>query len=444
MTRPGRTPPPEAAGADRWSPRGALRLGWIALAVLVLCLGGWSATARISGAVIASGMVQVEGNRQSVQHPDGGLVGEILVQDGDRVAAGDVLLRFDAEQMRSDLAVIEGQLFEILARKARLRAERDGAARIDFPEELLARAAGDGEVAELIEGQRSLFRARARTREDQVAQLRGRIGQTREQIAGLRAQIDALSEERALIEEELADQQTLLDRGLTQASRVLSLRRERARLGGRLGELRAAVAEARARIAETEIEILGLESQLREDAITRLRDLGYNEIELRERRGATRRRLGRLEVRAPVAGVIYDRRVNTEGAVVRPADVIMYVVPQDQPLVITARVEAINIDEVQVGQPASLRFPAFAQRTTPELEGRVTRVSADAFTDETTGQVYYSAELLPREGELAKLSGREILPGMPVEAYIRTGERTPLNYLVKPMSDYFNRAFRES
>ncbi|NNU81643.1 HlyD family type I secretion periplasmic adaptor subunit [Halovulum dunhuangense] len=419
-------------------------LGFAALAILVIGLGGWSAMARISGAVVTGGMIEVEGNRQAVQHPDGGVIGDIRVIEGQDVTAGEVLLRFDDTLLRSELAIIEAQLFEGLARKARLVAERDGADAPEFAPDLLAAATGSRDVQELIDGQRQLFFARRDSAEAEADQLRERIRQIERQIEGVGAQIAALSEQRSLIGEELADQQSLLERGLTQAGRVLALKRESARLGGLVGELQAREAQARAQISETGIQILRLTSTLREEAIAELRDLEVREFELRERRLAMLETLSRLDVRAPVSGIVYGRQVNSVGAVVRPADVLMYVVPQDEPLVIAARIETIHIDQVRVGQAASLRFPAFDQRMTPEIEGVVTRVSADAFTDQNTGIAYYTAELLPLPGETDKLGDRQLLPGMPVEAYIRTGERTPLNYLVKPLADYFNRAFRET
>ncbi|WP_112320773.1 HlyD family type I secretion periplasmic adaptor subunit [Oceanibium sediminis] len=437
-------PPTARAARPAWSQRRPLFIGFAALVVLLLGIGLWSVSVTISGAVVTSGMIEVEGNRQAVQHISGGVVGEILVEDGDPVQAGEVLLRLDDTIERSELAIIEGQLFEILARKARLTAERDGADDVAFDAELVAVAQNRPDVASLMQGQARLFDARRETLDKQTRQLRERTLQIEQQIQGTRAQIAALSEQSALIAQELADQQSLLDRGLTQASRVLALRRESARLGGLLGELQAREAESRAQITQTEIEILQLESNLREDAITTLRDIDYREIELRERRLSTTETLLRLEVRAPVDGVVYARQVNTIGAVVQPAQVLMYVVPQEQPLVISSRIETIHIDQVRIGQEASLRFPSFDQRMTPEIMGVVTKVSADAFVDETTGAAYYTAELLPLEGEAAKLGQNQLLPGMPVEAYIRTGERTPLNYLLKPLADYFNRAFRET
>lgn len=427
-----------------WSARRHMVVGFMALIALVVGLGGWSAFANIAGAIVASGMIEVEANRQVVQHPDGGVVGEILVDDGDRVEAGDVLIRFDNTLQRSELAIIEGQLFEILARRGRLEAERDGVDTITFPAELDELATKSPiDVESLKAGQVLLFEARRTSLAKEAEQLRERQIQVERQIEGSESQLNALGTQLELIAQELKDQEELLRKGLAQATRVLSLQREEARLYGQVGELQAAVAESRGRIAETEIEILKLTSQLREDAITTLRDLQYNEIELKERRLSTLETLARLDVRAPTSGIVYDTSVFALRSVVRPADPLMYIVPQDSPLVISSRIETIHVDQVHVGQDATLRFSTFDSRTTPEIEGVVTKVSADAFTDDVTGQTYYTAELLPKEGELEKLAGLELLPGMPVESFIKTSDRTPLAYLTKPLTDYFNRAFRE-
>ncbi len=427
-----------------WSVRRPLLIGFVALFVLVFGLGAWSALTNISGAVVGSGMIIVEGNRQPVQHPEGGTVGEILVREGTRVEAGDLLVRLDGAQMRSELAIVESQLFEIMARRGRLTAERDGADSVVFDQELVALAASGNAVKDLVEGQARLFEARRDSLAREREQLRERKTQIGNQVIGATAQLEALQEQLSLIQQELDDQQTLLDRGLTQASRVLSLQRERARLGGQVGELMAQTAGLRAQITEIEIEILKLTTNLREQAISELRDIQYREIELKERRLAMRETLSRLDVRAPVQGTVYDRQVNTLGAVIRPADVIMYIVPEGIPLVISTRIASINVDEVRVGQEAALRFSAFDQRTTPEIYGVVSKVSADAFIDEQTGFTYYEAEILPKEGEIERLGGVTLVPGMPVDSFIKTADRTPLNYLVKPLADYFNKAFRET
>jgi len=422
-----------------WIP---LSIGFGALVVLVGVLGVWSVTARIAGAVIASGMIQVESNRQVVQHPQGGVVGEILAKDGDTIMAGDVVMRLDDSLLQSELAIVQGQLFEIKARQARLVAERDGLDKIELPEDLVEAQADSPEIAKMIKGQRSLFFARAETLTREADQISEQIAQANNQIEGTEAQLAAFQTQQELILSELEDAQSLLEKGLAQASRVSSLQREQARLLGEIGSLKATLAQVRGQIAALEIQILKLTTTRREEANTTLSDLQYREIELAERRLSLRETLSRMEIRSPVSGVVYDSQIFALQAVLSPAAPIMYVIPQDQPLVVAARIESINIDQVHVGQEASLRFVAFEQRTTPEIFGQVSRISADVFKDEVTGQSFYRAELLPNEEELDKLGGQKLLPGMPVEAFIRTAERSPLSYLAKPLTDYFNKAFR--
>ncbi|WP_299401356.1 HlyD family type I secretion periplasmic adaptor subunit [uncultured Roseobacter sp.] len=435
----------DAAGEIRqWKATGPLMIGALALVVLVGVLGVWSVQARISGAVIAPGMIQVESNRQVLQHPQGGVVGALLVKDGDQVAAGDVVLRFDDTQLRSELAIIEGQLFEVLARKARLQAERDGLSALPISEELQEMAAQDPSVQALVDGQARLFAARAASLKQSAGQISEQIAQAENQIEGATAQLSAFETQRELIETELTDSQTLFEKGLSPAARVSALQREQARLLGEIGSVTASVAQLRGQIAALNIERIALTTRLREEAITTLRDLQFQEVELVQRRLSTRDTLSRMDLRAPVSGVIYGSRVFALQAVVSPAEPIMYIIPQDQPMVVSARIDPIHVDQVHLGQTATLRFAAFDQRMTPELYGQVTKLSADVFTDETTGVSYYQVELIPDDTEMEKLGGQVLLPGMPVEAFIRTAERSPLNYLAKPLTDYFTRAFRDS
>lgn len=434
----------DEATSPRFRMRMPMAVGLVALVTLVGGFGTWSAMTEISGAVVASGQIEVERNRQVVQHPDGGVVEGILVDEGDTVRADQVLIRLDAGEMRSELAIVEGQLFELMARRGRLEAERDEADAPVFDSLLLERADISAEVRGLIDGQLRLFEARRESVETEAGQLRRRAEQIGNQIEGIDAQQTALTRQLSLIEEELSDQPSLLDRGLAQTSRVLSLQREEARLSGLVGELTAQRAQAQGRITEIEIEILNLRSRRREEAITRLRDLQFRELELSERRRTLVERLRRMEVRAPVAGIIYGLQVFAPRSVIRPADPLLYIVPQDRPLVIAARVAPIHIDQVYPGQDVTLRFSAFDQRSTPELFGQVTQVSADIFTDEATQKAYYRAEITLSEAEQDRLPDDLVLvPGMPVEAFIRTDDRTPIAYLLKPLTDYFSKAFRE-
>ncbi|WP_116133041.1 HlyD family type I secretion periplasmic adaptor subunit [Tropicimonas sp. IMCC34043] len=427
-----------------YSARFPLLLGSFTLLLLVGGFGTWSMMATISGAIVASGQLEVEQNRQVIQHLDGGIVAKVDVQEGDLVSAGDIMIELDPTSLQSELTIVEGQLNELLARTARLTAERDGTDKVTFHPDLLQAATRQKDVADMVDGQQRLFEARGASMEKEAEQLGRRREQIDSQITGIDAQIDALGEQLSLIEEELASQQSLLDKGLAQAARVLGLRRNKADLMGQIGELTAERAEALGKITEIEIEILKLQTSRREEAISQLRDLQYNVVELIERRLNLLEKLDRLDIRAPVGGIVYDMTVNTPRSVIRPADPVAYIVPQDRPLVIVAKFPTIHIDQVFVGQPVILRFSAFDSRTTPQLDGHVTKISADAFTDEHTGATYYRAEIQLNDGELAKLEGQEIVPGMPVEAYIRTNDRTPMAYLLKPFTEYFNKAFRES
>lgn len=427
------------------SARRQLTLGVIVMVILFGGFGGWAVFTQIAGAVIASGRIEVDQNRQVVQHIDGGVVDEIRVRDGDIVAEGDVLIRLDGTTLQSELAIIEGQLFELMARRARLEAERDNATSVTFDPWLDILAAERPAVADTMQGQKNLFEARRDSLQREIEQLGKRRSQIQSQLTGIEAQVDATDAQLALIQEELADQQTLLASGLAQKSRLLALQREEASLSGRIGELVAAQAEAEGRITEIDIQILSLRNQRREEAITELRDIRTREFELAEQRLALLDRIERLDIRAPLSGIVYDLRVFAERSVIRPADPLLFLIPQDRPLIITTRIQPTNIDQVYPGQEVSLRFSALDARTTPQLFGRVTQISADAFVDEQRGTSYYTAQLVLKDGEIARLpEGTVLLPGMPVEAFLRTDDRTPLAYLLKPLTDYFVKAFRET
>ncbi|WP_282601988.1 HlyD family type I secretion periplasmic adaptor subunit [Paracoccus sp. PARArs4] len=424
--------------------RGPIIAGTLAVTLLVGGFVTWALATNISGAVVATGQVEVEQQRQVVQHLDGGVVKAIAVKDGASVEAGDLLIALDGNLLQTELAIVEGQYFEILARRGRLEAERGDADTVTFPEELAEAAADSAELRDLIDGQTSLFATRLDTLCQSLDQLAKQSEQIDSEVKGVDAQIEALATQRELLGRELADQQSLLDRGLAQASRVLALEREAARMDGELGSLQANRASAEIRKTEIEIQRLGLSAERREVAETELRDLGYRELELAERRRSLIEQISRLEIRAPASGIVYNLQVTTPRSVVRAADPILYIIPQDRPLVIGARVATINVDEVQAGQPVVLRFSAFSSRTTPEIDGRLERISADALIDEATQVSYYRAEVSIPQDEMSKLGDLALVPGMPVEVYIQTGERSPMAYLVKPLSDYFNRAFRES
>lgn len=428
----------------KWSAGFPVTLGFFALLILLGGFGTWGVMANIAGAIIVTGRIEVDQNRQVVQHPDGGVVAEILVDEGDLVEKGAPLIKLDPTRLRSDLVVAESQLFEMLARIARLEAERDGSDNMEFDPFLLEMAKSRPEVQTLMDGQKRLFETRISSNRQAIEQLDKRKAQIRNQIDGVEAQQLAMETQLGLLKEELKAQQDLLDKGLAQASRVLALRREDARLQGTVGELTASAAENAGRITEIELEILRLETQRKEDAITQLRDLQYQQFELREKRANLVEQLSRLDVTSPVSGLVFGLQVFAERSVVRPADPILYVIPQDRPLVITGEVDPIHVDEVFVGQDVTMSFSTFDARTTPEVFGVVTGISGDVFTNDATGRSYYRVEMVLKDGEIVRLGDVALVPGMPVDGFIKTDERSPITYLVKPLTDYFKRAFRES
>jgi HlyD family secretion protein len=436
-------PVPPAPDTATWSARQSIWTGIATVALLIAFFGGWGMMTTISGAIVAPGLVQVEQNRQVVQHPDGGVVAEIAVQEAQTVTSGDLLIRLDGAQIKAELTIVEGQLFDAMARKARLQAERDDLTDLIFPAELTDLAVTRPDVAEQIEGQKRLFVARLETQNAQIDQLGQRLDQIASQGEGIAAQMAAINDQIALLTPEIADQQTLLDKGLTQSARIMDLKREVARLDGNRGEMQSNLAQAEGKATETKLQILQIKSARREEANAQLRDMGDKTLELAERRRALTEQVNRLEIRAPVSGIVLGLAVTTPQSVIRPADPILYIIPQDRPLIIIAQIPPIHVDEVRVGQVVRVSFAAFSARTTPELIGTLTTISADAMTDQASRQSFYRAEITLDAGEMAKLQGNKLVPGMPVQAFISTGDRTPMAYLLKPFTDYFHMAMRE-
>lgn len=424
--------------------RGRIITGVVALGILLGGGGLWAFTTQIAGAVVSSGQIRVEQQSQAVQHPDGGVVEEILVEEGELVQRGDLLIRLDPALLQSELTGQVEQRYELLASMARFEAERDNAETPVFSDELMDGAAESARLRGLMISQETLFETRRTTLQHTLDQLQNRKTQINLQLEGIAAQHNSLNRQIELLRQELETQQSLLDRGLSQAATVLALQREEARLLGQIGEFTATAARANEQISEIDLEALSLTSQRREDAISAISSLRYELITITTQITSLQERLQRLDVHAPVSGIVHGLKVFAPRAVLRPADDVMALIPQDRPLVLVVNIEPIHIDQIYIQQPATLRFPAFSAQDTPELFGYVSKVSADAFTDENTGANYYRAEVALNEGEAARLpQDVTLLPGMPVEAYIRTSDRTPITYLVKPLSDYFNRAFRE-
>ncbi len=418
-----------------------LLAGLTTLLVLGGGMGGWAATTDIASAVVATGLVVVDSHVKKVQHPTGGVVGEIRVREGDRVKAGDVVVRLDETVTRANLAVITKGLDELEARRGRLEAERDGLDRVRVRPDLAARAA-EPEIRDLVSGEERLFGLRREARAGLKGQLRQRVEQLREQIGGQDLQARAKGDEIRLIQEELKGVESLYAKNLVPLNRVTALKREETRLKGEQGQLISGVAQAKGKISETELQILQIDQDLRSEVAKELREIGAKSSELAEKRIAAEDQLRRIDIRAPQDGVVHQLAVHTVGGVISPADALMLVVPQADDMAIEVRVAPQDIDQIRIGQDAVLRLSAFNQRTTPEITGRVSRVAADLVQDPKTGVSYYTARVATSPDELARLDGLTLVPGMPVEAFIQTGERTALSYLAKPLSDQMSRAFK--
>lgn len=412
-------------------------------AFLVVGLGGWAATAELSGAVIAPGNVVVETNLKKIQHPTGGVVAEIHVRDGMRVKAGDILIRLDETVTRANLAVVTKSLDELEGRRTRLEAERDGTERLDFTATFNVRAAIDPDVAKIVSGENRLFVARRDARRGQTAQLRERVAQLAQEVVGLDAQRIALSDQILLIGKELKGVEELYAKNLVTISRVAALQREAARLEGERGRVVASIAQAKGKSTETELQIIQLEQDSITEALKELRDLEAKLGELVERKVAGEDQLKRVAITSPRDGIVHQLAVHTVGGVIAQGEPLMYVVPEADHLTVEVRVMPQDIDQLTVGQAAFVRLTAFNQRTTPEFDGTVTRVSADLTRITETGESFYVARIDLAEGELMRRHRFALVPGMPAEAHIRTEERTMLSYLAKPLSDQIARAMRE-
>ena len=418
-----------------------LALGLLLVLVVVFGIGGWAVATQISGAVIAPGQLVVYSSLKKVQHPTGGIVGELLVKEGDSVRAGDVLLRLDKTVAEANLAILANNLDELQVRQARNEAERDGIAELAFPPQLLSRAE-DADVARILTGEAKLFESRRFLREGRKAQLGERIAQLREEIRGLDFQLASKGREIALIGTELKSVRQLWTDNLVSIQRVTALERDGARLEGEQGLLIANIAQTKGRIVETELQILQIDQDMRSEVATELAEIRAKLSETRERIVTAQDQLRRVELRAPQDGVVHQLAVHTIGGVIGPGEPIMLVVPKNDQLEAEARVPPPFIDQLAVGQPAVVRLAAGAQWETPELTGTLSRISADIVPDAHTGEVFYSVRIsLPPE-ELARLDGMKLVPGMPLEVFIKTGDRTVLSYLVKPLTDQVARSFR--
>jgi membrane fusion protein, type I secretion system len=418
---------------------------WAGITLLiVLCggVGGWAATTEISGAVIAPGVLVVDTNVKKVQHPTGGVVGEIRARDGDRVAIGDIVVRLDETVTRANLAIVLRGLDELVARKARLEAERDGLEGIAFPNEFIQRLS-EPQVAAIIAGERKLFDLRQSARVGQKSQLRERIAQLREEIGGIAAQIKAKAQEIVLIQRELTGARDLWEKNLMPITKLTQLEREATRLEGERAQLTATSAQSKGKISELELQIIQVDRDLASEVGKELREVDAKIGEFVERKVAAEDQLKRIDIRAPQDGIVHQSVVHTIGGVINAGEQLMLIVPSTDNLIVEAKFAPQDIDQVKIGQRAVVRFTSFNQRTTPELNGVVTRVSADTTVDQRTSAPYYTLRISLSREEIARLGEVTLVPGMPVESFIQTGDRKVISYLMKPLSDQVMRAFRE-
>jgi HlyD family secretion protein len=419
-----------------------LRTGLRVLLVAGVLAGGWTVLMPLAGAVVVPGNLVVQSNVKTIQHPTGGVVAEIAARNGMRVGVGDLLVRLDATQAQASLQVVSKQLDEFRARIARLVAERDGLPGLQVPAELAVRS-GEGTVKTLLASEESLFKARANARRSQIDLLQSRVSQLGEEITGLDAQVASKTRQLELITGELSGVQELYDKRLVPLTRLTSLQRESARIEGERGQLMSAIAETKSKIGEAQLQIVRLDQDFRTEVVKELGETQGKESELVERSVAARDLLDRIEIRSPASGVIHQLSAHTIGGVIRAGDAIMEVVPDTDDLQIEARMQPGDIDQVRTGQTAFIRFSAFNQRVTPQLTGVVSYVSADTSRDQQTNASYFTVRVMLPEDERRRLAGLQLVSGMPAEVFMQTGSRTMMSYLLKPVTDQFQRAFVE-
>jgi HlyD family secretion protein len=421
-----------------------LLVGAVLFGTVTFGIGGWAATTRLAGAVITNGFLVVDTSAKKVQHPTGGVVRELNVHEGDRVAEGQVLLRLDPTQALSQLMIVTKSLDELRAREARLEAELSDANEIVAPNDVTSRPSDlFSSASTALATEQKLFAMRRQARSGQKQQLRERIAQLQEEIKGLNGQVDAKNQETALNERELQGVTELWSKGLVSVSKVTALGRDKARLEGERSQLLGTVAQQREKIAETELQILQVDQEMRSEAAKDLADVYAKIAELAEKNAAAQDQFSRLDIRSPQSGAVHELKMHTIGGVINPGETIMEIVPEGDALKAEVKVSPQDIDKVQRGQDVMLRFSSFNWRTTPEIGGKVSLVSADLSQDQRTGTSYYVARITPNAQEVSKLTAAKLVPGMPVEVFVETEERTVLSYLVKPLYDQIARAFRE-
>lgn len=418
-------------------------LGFLTIVLLFGGLGGWAAMTQIAGAVVASGVIVVEGGSRKVQHSEGGIVSKILVKNDDHVEAGQLLVQLDDVDIRANLDVILSQAREAIAKLSRLTAESTDAKTMEMPE-IARNWPNDPILAAQFISQNSLRQSRKAAQVGQTSRLDEQISQQERQIEGLQAQLDAGKQQVAMLVEESEKLQKLLADKLIESSRVTALQRERTQLDGEQGRIAAAIASARASIAELQLQRTQVHDDFVSDVLGELQTTNQLVAELMQKRIAAQERLRRVEVRAPLSGTVHQSVVQTVGGVVGAGETMMLIVPQDERLMVDTRVGALDIDRLHIDQHVMVRMSGLDTRTTPDLSATVEAISPDLSTDPTTGAQYYAVRVGVLASEMDKLAkGTHLVPGMPAQAFIETGERTVLSYIMHPISEQMSHAFRE-
>ncbi|MBD9373705.1 HlyD family type I secretion periplasmic adaptor subunit [Rhizobium sp. ARZ01] len=433
---------PNRSASHRRSIRRNLLGGVTVVVLLVGVVGGWAATAEISGAIVARGTVVVETNDKKIQHSTGGIVSRIFVRDGAHVEAGELLVQLNDVVPRASLAFVTKSLDELYARKSRLEAERDGLGQMTLPQTLVERMA-EPAVAALIASERRLYELRQVVRSGNIARLRERIAQLQKQIEGYLAQEAAKGKEIELIKDELGGIRDLVERKLTPMSKLTAYERDATRIEGERAQLVASTAQARGAIAEVQLQILQLDKEFSSETGSELREVDAKIAEFEERRVTAEDQLLRVDIRAPSSGTVHQSAVHTVGGVISAAEPIMLIIPDNDTLTVEAKVAPQDIDQLSVGQSALLRFTAFNQHSTPEVTGSVSMIAADVSHDQRTNETYYVVRIALNLEQSKRLGSASIVPGMPVEVFIKIGDRTVVSYLMKPLTDQMMRAFRD-
>lgn len=400
----------------------------------------WLMFATLSGAVVASGAIVVDSEVKKVQHQTGGIVGQIFVENGKRVNAGDLLVRLDETIPRTTLAQVDSQLNSAIARRARLEAIRDDRDEPRFP---VGFATSSEDAAAAAAGERRLLKEERTTRAQEAGQIREKIGQLNQEISGVNAQISSLHNQISLIKRELSGVQSLYAKNLVPLTRLIALERDAAKLEGDVGTSTASIAKSRGQIAELNLQLLTLDQKARSDAVKELREVEGQISQFIEKRIAAQDVLGRIDIRAPQSGFVHEMTVHTIGGVINAGEAIMNIVPDSDRLTVEVKVNPQDIDNVHIGQRAVLRLSAFNQRTTPELIGKVDRVAANVTHETQSNTNYYVVRAGIPDGEIAKLGPLKLIPGMPAEAFIQTGDRPAWSYFAKPLTDALSRSLRE-